>query len=151
MVDSAPVISVFGDVLARMAFLSGHPVSKADLPRPGSARLVHMGFEGPMRGTLALAIPTALCTQLAANLLGLDEADPRAEAAGLEAAQELLNVTCGHVLVALAGDEPVFDLSTPRGEGLDGDGWDALLATPGSCALLVEDEHPVLLRVAIEA
>jgi hypothetical protein len=152
MPDSAQVGAlVLKDVLARMVFLAGDPCRKEDLPVARRPVVVRMVFRGPPHGELALALPGALCAQVAANLLGLDDDDPRAEAGGVGAAEELLNVTCGHVLVALLGDAPVFDLRPPSSGPLDEPGWDALRASPDSSALLVEDEHPVLLRVAMEA
>jgi hypothetical protein len=141
---------VLRDILARMAFLAGAPVERADLPPVEGPVLVRMGFEGARRGDLALALPSALCTRVAANLLGLEDDDPGAEAVGLEAARELLNVTCGHVLVALLGDQLTFELSMPAAGPLHAGGWEELLRADGCVGLLVEDEHPVLLRVAME-
>jgi hypothetical protein len=140
---------VVTDILARMALLASDPCEKRALPRAPGATVVRMTFDGPRRGALDLALPAALCTQVAANLLGLEDA--RAEAHGLAAAQELLNVICGHVIEALLGADDVFVLGPPSGGPLSDGGWDELVDAAGSCGFLVEDEHPLLLRVALEA
>jgi len=138
---------VFADILARLAFMFGEPAAGDELSPPaGGALCAEMAFRGPRRGTLALAAPPALAGELAANVLGLEPDDVTAAAGAADALQELLNVTCGHVLTALAGDEPVFDLDAPATRPLDAAAWRALHDAPGTAGFVVEG-RPVLLRL----
>jgi chemotaxis protein CheY-P-specific phosphatase CheC len=104
-----------------------------------------MTFSGPFKGTVYLGAPEAMCRDLAANVLGLKPGDEPAPHLPRDAFQELLSVTCGHLLTALAGEDPVFDLAPPEMATLDQKGWETFVATPGAVQLVV-DEHPVLLR-----
>lgn len=67
---------VFCKVLETQAFMFGEPVDIEDLlTRAGEYIKTQMGFAGPLKGTLALAMPEAMCTEVAANVLGLEPDD----------------------------------------------------------------------------
>lgn len=141
---------VFCDVLARMAFMFGDSAGPADLPTPaGGAVLAAMTFRGARRGSLTLAAADGLCPELAANVLGLEPQEAQALDRSGDAFQELLNVTCGHVLTAVAGESAVFDLDAPQLSRLDEAGWTALRDAPGAVGFVVEG-HPVLLRLQLD-
>lgn len=142
---------VFCDVLARMAFMFGDPASPGDLPPPAAGAIIAaMDFRGARRGSLTLAAADGLCPELAANVLGLEPQEAQALERSGDAFQELLNVTCGHLLTVVAGDAAVFDLDAPRLGRLDGAGWLALRDAPDVAAFVVEG-HPVLLRLQLDA
>ncbi len=146
---TATLGAVFGDVLARLAFMFGEPAAPAALPEPPPpVLLAQMEFHGPRSGSLALATAASLADELAANVLGVEPGDAAAAAGAGDALGELLNVTCGHVLTALAGEGPVFDLSAPTGSRLDAAGWRALREDPDAAGFVVEG-RPVLLRLRL--
>jgi CheY-specific phosphatase CheX len=104
----------FPAVVEKMTFLFAEPADlKAVTPQRGPWISVRMGFEGPMTGLLELAVPKPLCTEIAANMLGVEPSDDRAGDRALDATAELLNVTCGKALAKIAGDKPVFRLTSP--------------------------------------
>ncbi|MHB8079953.1 MAG: chemotaxis protein CheX, partial [Candidatus Krumholzibacteriia bacterium] len=109
-----------------------------------------MNFRGARRGSFSLAAAAGLCPELAANVLGLEPQEAQALERSGDAFQELLNVTCGHVLTAVAGESAVFDLDAPQLGRLDDAGWNALRALPGAVGFTVEG-HPVLLRLQLDA
>ena len=94
-----------------------------------------------------MTVPVEMCPEIAANVLGVDLDDPDVVVKPLDALKELLNVTCGHVLTALAGDEPVFDLTVPEVTEIDAVAWKKLADAPYTVAFLV-DESPVLLQLS---
>ena len=142
---------VFSDVMESLAFMFAERVDKEDLPSAdGTILAVGMRFAGPFAGTLALTVPEATCTELAANVMGMDPEDAAAEEHAADALREVLNVTCGQLLTALAGDEPVFDLSVPTAEQKPPAHWAAALEQPQTLAFLV-DESPMLLTLSIDA
>ena len=107
-----------------------------------------MTFAGEMSGTIALALPQGMCDEIAANVMGLDP-DEVGDEHRADAVKEVLNVTCGNVLTALAGEKPVFDLSIPQVEPIDADGW-AKLAADDDVAGVQVDDYPVLLRLSLK-
>lgn len=141
---------VYCDVIERMAFMFWEVAEAEELPASAPrAVLAHVSFKGPIEGTLALAVPVAMSTELAANALGIDRNDPAANAKGEDSVKELLNVVCGNLLTAIAGDEPTFELSIPQILELNEAGWKKLETDDDSCAFIV-DEYPSFVRLAIK-
>jgi CheY-specific phosphatase CheX len=108
-----------------------------------------MSFSGDSEGSLALAVPTKLCSEIAANVLGVDAETDLPDGQASDALRELLNVVCGHVLTALAGGKAVFDLSVPTVRDLDFAGWQSLRDEANTIAFIVDDS-PALLRICWE-
>ncbi len=144
------VSEAFRLVFEKLAFMFGEPAAKEELPQPASGCVqTEMSFRGAMNGTLALAVPAEMCTEIAANVLGMEPDDDLVAVQATDALKEVLNVTCGRVLTALAGDRPVFDMSVPVTSRLDDVGWTALLNEPETVGFLVDD-NPVLLQLSLE-
>lgn len=137
---------VFCDIIEQLAFMFGEPVDADELEAPAPKNiLVRMEFKGASAGTLALAVPAHMCLELAANVLGLDSDDPDVMSKAIDALKELLNVSCGNLLTALAGEKPLFDLTVPTAAKLDGDGWNELLKAQDTMTFVVDD-YSVLLQ-----
>ncbi len=140
---------VFSQIAENLAFMFIEPQDDEPLPPPeGPCVMTQMNFKGPFSGSLALAVPITMCPIIAANVLGVDPDDELVVKKPYDALNELLNVTCGNLLTAIAGDEPVFDLTIPQVTQLDEAAWNALKSSPGTLGLVLE-EHPVLLRMMI--
>ncbi|HOX05302.1 MAG TPA: chemotaxis protein CheX [Planctomycetota bacterium] len=138
---------VFAEVLEKQSFMFAEPAEKAAMPAAVREYvLASMTFSGHWRGSLELAVPIPMCSELAANVLGLEDDDEMATARGPDALKELLNVTCGSILTTLAGDQPVFDLSVPEVVGMFPERWKDLLQSSDTLAFTVEDV-PILLRL----
>lgn len=144
------LIETFCEVLENLAFMFGETADEEELPASVSdCILATMSFSGAMSGRLELAVPRAMCPEIAANVLGVDPDDERVSSGGDDALKELLNVTCGQMLTRLAGEEPVFDLSVPVVSGLDDKAWTVMAKAPDVAMLLV-DERPALLRLILD-
>lgn len=142
---------VFCEILEQMAFMFAEPVEAQEdiAPAPRESVLAHLSFVGEFSGKLSLAVPVEMCAELAANMLGEEADDPDAIAKGMDALKELLNVLCGNLLTAFAGDEPVFNLDVPEATPLSLEAWEKLRASPITVSYNV-DEYPVLLHVNFE-
>jgi chemotaxis protein CheY-P-specific phosphatase CheC len=140
---------VFRDVLERVTYAFGDPAAPAAF-LGASGRFVRavMSFTGPLAGALEIAAPEALGDEMAASALGVDP-DPGAAASGRDILKELLNVTCGAFLTALAGRAGTFDLTVPEIEDLDACGWRAALEAPGALVFAVED-RPILVHLSLQ-
>lgn len=137
----------FCEVLEKQAFLFAEPPDGAELPAPaGPCVLARMGFSGHWGGSFSLAVPREMCPEIAANVLGLEADDPAAAERDIDALKELLNVACGRALTALAGEQPVFDLSVPQVSELPPEAWKALRAS-ADCLTFVVDDRPVLVAL----
>jgi CheY-specific phosphatase CheX len=108
-----------------------------------------ISFKGPFSGSVALAAPRAMALELAGNFLGRDSSDPEVAAGADDSFKELLNVICGHMLTALAGEDPIFDLSMPAVNALTAARAAEIARHPDALTFTV-DGHQVFLRVALE-
>lgn len=71
-------------------------------------------FQGPFTGRLYVAITEDMLVPLAANMLGMEPGEEPPEGVKQEdALKELINVVCGNLLPAIAGDEVVFTIGGP--------------------------------------
>jgi CheY-specific phosphatase CheX len=133
-------------VLEQFAFLFADLVEKDEIEVEESEfAMVSLSFTGDFSGQLVLATPSSSCVEIAANVLGTDPSNPKAQEDAQDAMQELANVCCGHILTAIAGDEPVFDLGVPSFGILSLEEWNSLYQDPETLVFIVED-FPLLLR-----
>ncbi len=141
---------VFCDVFEKLAFMFGEPTPKEDMPREAAEFIeVKMGFVGPSHGSLEMVVPTEMCQEIAANVLGMDPEDDLVRERALDSLKEMLNVTCGHILTSTAGDEPVFDLTVPAVREIDGAAWSVFLDDPETLSFMVDDS-PAALKFTME-
>lgn len=141
----AIIAKTFAEVLERQVFMFADPAGPEEfLERGGRYLLARMSFAGPMDGVLTLAATDALLPELTSNFLGLPPGDEVMEEGSRDALMELLNMTCGRMLTAIAGEHPVFDLSVPAASFVPAEDAAALAGNPDALAFLVEGE-PVLL------
>ncbi len=105
---------VAGRVLEQLALM--YLVAEDETPW-ASAEPEHtasVAFRGPFGGRLAVAVSDGLLPELAANMLGLPDAERPTPEQCEDALKELANVICGNLLPALAGTKPVFLIEAPR-------------------------------------
>jgi CheY-specific phosphatase CheX len=139
------VREVFARVLERQVFLFAEELAIEDIPPGGEWVEARMAFNGPFEGSLSLAMPKEVELEIAANFLGKEAGDPDVAKFAQDSLKEILNVVCGHMLTALAGEDPVFDLSIPKVHALSAGDWAALAALPDSLGFDMEGK-PALLR-----
>ncbi len=140
---------VISDVFERFAFMFTEPVEDGELDIETKAVLgVKILFKGPFAGSLSMFAPLSFCITLAENVLGID-ADELTREHAYDAIKELVNVTCGELLVTIAGKRCVFDLSVPSIDKVETSTLNSMLKEPGVVPMLVDDE-PFVLRVEID-
>lgn len=139
------VREVFAKVLEKQVFLFAEEMPIGEMSGEGDWVEARMSFHGPFGGSLSLAMPKAAELEIAANFLGKDADDPEVAKCAEDSLKEILNVVCGHMLTALAGEAPEFDLSIPKVHPVSEADWDGLAAMPDSLGFDVEG-HSALLR-----
>lgn len=108
--DLATIVEqVFGD----LAFMIADAETAAAAHQPCHWLVGSVEYFGASRGQIECWCTQGLAVGLAANLLGLDPADPAAGEAAPDAVREFLNVLCGHLVTEWYGTEAVFNLSIP--------------------------------------
>ena len=144
------VESTFIKVVEQLTFMFGEEVACDEIevaPEPWvEARI---DFTGDIAGTLVVVVPESLQPEIAANILGLDTEGLDTKEVLDDALGEVLNVVCGHVIMALAGDGANFELDPPIITELDRDTLDAYLADTDTTAYLLDDE-PLLLSLKLK-
>ena len=101
------------DTLEKLAFMFAFPgEGEEDHPRD-SMVTGSVSFTGPFSGTLVMTISIEVLQELAANMLGLDDGEETTEDDRSDALKETMNVICGNLLPAIAGDEVIFDIGVP--------------------------------------
>lgn len=145
--NSELVREVFARVLEKQVFMFADGMALDDLPA-GDEDWVEtsISFQGPFEGSLYLALPKKTQLDIAANFLGKDADDPAVARCAEDSLKEILNVVCGHILTAMAGEEPVFDLSIPKVRPLSALDRSRLAEFPDSLGFDVEG-HPAVLRL----
>ncbi len=137
---------IFCRVLEEFAFLFAEPVENEEITSaPGPGFTAKMTFSGPITGQITLFVPESLIYVIAANALGVEPEDTQRAVLAQDALKELLNITCGQLLTALAGETPVFHLSVPVVSRLEAN---AAAALPDAVTLLVDDV-PVSLHITV--
>jgi len=151
MVDTRTdaVESTFLEVVEKLTFMFGEQAARDEIdPASESWVEARMQFTGGQSGSLAVIVPQSLQPEIAANILGLDAEGLDTPAVLDDALREMLNVICGHVLMAICGEAADFQLEAPTTVALDGDQMSALLADDNTSAYLLDDE-PVLLHLEL--
>jgi CheY-specific phosphatase CheX len=136
------------EVLAEAAFMCAEPAEIA----PTGDQLIEsvVRFEGPRSGWISLTTSNAFACELAASIMGLD-GDVALDAKAEDAHGEALNMISGILLHTWFGSEACFELHVPevkRGGGPPPPSWQS--QRQRSITLLVEDEHPLALRVVLD-
>lgn len=143
------VQEVISDVLERFAFMFTDITETDEFSVETKAVLgVHISFKGPMVGVLSMYAPLSFCIALAENVLGVDAEELTREHA-YDAIKELVNVTCGELLVTLAGKKCIFDLSVPQIEKVKTVDLMKKLDNDNTLTFLVDDE-PLVLNLEIQ-
>ncbi len=144
------VCSTFMEVVEKLTFMFGEVVAKEDVDSPGvDFTLASMSFNGDLVGLLSVAVPTDVTAEIAANILGLEPEDIESEDMKNDALAEMLNVVCGHVIMAMAGTGANFKLDAPLTCPVDEMTYQAMVESDDFVGLMLDD-NPVFLGLKLE-
>ncbi len=107
--------NITSETFEKMAFIFAeqNPEPGADETAFSGATVASVSFTGPTGGSLCMAISGEVLPELSANMLGMDEDETTSEQHA-DALRETMNVICGNLLPAIAGDKAVFDIDAPE-------------------------------------
>lgn len=142
------LVEVVADVLEQFAFMFIAPIEPKQVTLPAhSMWRAEIRFTGPFSGRLSLCGSAPFCALLASNILGMDTEELTPEHTR-DALKELVNVTCGELLVALSGKKTVFNLTVPTMERIDTEAARAALTRPDTIPVMVDDE-PLIISAGL--
>lgn len=136
------VASTAVETMEKLAFLFSFPDEERKEAFPGPAIAGKVGFNGLFSGSLALRMTSSVLPELAVNMLGLDDEEETNQELHLDAFKEMLNVICGNLLPALAGEEAEFSIDAP--EVITADDSDDVIEFQKAASivrLMLEDGH----------
>ncbi len=149
-ISQEKVNKTFLDVVEQLTFMFGEPEDKNELDTEDvEFTLARMSFIGDLPGTLSVAVPSEIIAEIAANILGLEAEDITDRDMLDDALGEMLNVVCGHVIMALVGTEANFKLHSPEVLIVDETLLVEMLANPAFVGFDLDDS-PVLLGLTAE-
>jgi CheY-specific phosphatase CheX len=141
---------VFCDVLLKYGFMFGEPLPKDEISINDPVYLhTSVAFNGYRSGIQGISASADLTTQLASNVLGIDQSDVNSLEDSQDALKELNNIVCGQFLTSAFGENPLFDLSPPSVKQIDSKEWKKLIDNENTIALMVED-IPVIMYVSVK-
>jgi len=103
---------VAGETLEQLAFMFSLPEDERSCMIPDSAVAATIPFSGSFSGKLVMIVSTLFLPELAANMLGVDEEEIVLNQQH-DALKETINIICGNLLPAIAGNEVVFNIDAP--------------------------------------
>jgi two-component system chemotaxis response regulator CheY len=148
--QAAQIDAVFGPVLETFAFAYPEFVEVSQLPDPeDDVFSASITFEGATCGVMTISAPSALCAELAANILGTDPDDPDARLRGADTLGEIVNIAAGH-LASLLEPARATSLNPPVVQHVDRAEWERQVASDSSRTYVVEG-RPVVVTVGLRA
>ena len=104
---------VANETLEKLAFLFAFPDDDRVKDGPAPALTGRVDFRGFFSGALIMRISHSTVPEIAVNMLGLDDDFEVSDHEQQDAFKELLNVICGNLLPAIAGDQVEFNIGPP--------------------------------------
>ncbi len=148
VLDESELDGVLGAVLETFAFAFPEPTDVAELEEArGEIMCATITFSGAASGMVSIAAPSELCVGLAANILGIDDADPDALVRGADTLGEIVNIAAGHLATRVEPNAATH-LHPPVVTRMEPDEWSRTAALRGARGYVVE-EHPVLVTFGL--
>jgi len=139
---------VLASVLETFAFVVPDLIDVPDVPAvSGELMSAAINFSGAASGTMSVCAPAALCVELAANILGIDEDDVDAVMKGADTLGEVVNIAAGHLATAVDPTAKT-NLHPPVVSRIDEAEWMRAVESSASRCYLVED-RPVVVTVGL--
>jgi len=152
------ISKVVTETLEKLAFMFASPYELEDLTEEDPDTGVRVSFNGPFSGTLGMKVSGEVLSEIAVNMLGVDNEDEVTPDDKNDALKETINIICGNILPAIGGKEAVFNIDAPmiilEGEDMKGGDGEKLVSDvklsldEGRCdlVLFVNGEIPEVME-----
>ncbi len=145
--ESQLLVETLAEALETTAFVALMP-GEPGAPAPAELRIVSIEFTRSDKAALELAAPRAFGQMLSANILGVEPDDEAAITGADDVLKEVVNITCGNLLMRLAQDtDESPKMSLPKiNIPTDEQAWASFAHSPGAF-VLDADGHTIAIRV----
>ena len=123
------ISKVVTETIEKLVFMFASPYDPKNSTEEDPDIGVSVSFTGPFSGTLGMKVSGEVLSEIAVNMLGVDDEDEITIEDKNDALKETINIICGNILPAIAGKRAVFNIGVPEiiqeGEDIKGnDGED---------------------------
>lgn len=108
------ISKVVAETLEKLAFMFASSYDPEDSTEEDPATGVSVSFTGPFSGTLGMKVSGEVLSEIAVNMLGVDDEDDIAHGEKDDALKETINVICGNILPVIGGKQAVFNIDVPE-------------------------------------
>jgi chemotaxis protein CheX len=108
------ISKVTAETLEKLAFMFASPYDPEDSTEENPDTGVSVFFDGPFSGTLGMKVSGEVLSEIAANMLGVDDEDEITLDDKNDALKETVNIICGNILPAIGGKQAVFSIDAPK-------------------------------------
>lgn len=105
---------VVTDTIEKLVFMFASPYHPENSHEKDPDIGVSVSFNGPFSGTLGMKVSREVLSEIAVNMLGVDNEDEITSEDRSDALKETINVFCGNILPAIGGKHAVFNIDTPE-------------------------------------
>ncbi len=144
------VEKIVPEVIQNFVYLFCDPLDSADVTLPQSPLIcAETVFRGDVKGELSIGTTPELCREMAANITGAEATGGEPTGMAEDALGEVVNVVCGHLVTALAGENAEVTPAIAKVTRKEAEGWKELLADSETSAFKAGEEL-MLVRLSVE-
>jgi len=126
------ISNVVIETIEKLVFMFASPYDPENSTGEDPGTGVSVSFKGPFSGTLGMKVSGEVLSEIAANMLGVDDEGEITIEDKKDALKETINIICGNILPAIAGKQAVFDIDAPEiikeGEDIKGNDGEELVS-----------------------
>jgi hypothetical protein len=145
-VISRQLVEVTADTLEKLAFIFTFPADHVPALDDQNQECVRVDFRGAFSGGMELSLPASALSELAVNMLGVEDDSQLSAEQQHDALKELVNVACGNLLPMLAGGAEEFNLDPPYRVSNASPAWN----DPAAVGYLMLDSGPCRVRLRVD-
>jgi len=126
------ISKVVTETIEKLVFMFASSYTPEDSTEENPDIGVNVSFSGPFSGTLGMKVSEEVLSEIAVNMLGVDDEDEITLEDKTDALKETINVFCGNILPAIGGKTAVFNINAPEivpeGEDMKAKGGEKLIS-----------------------
>lgn len=108
------ISQVVSETIEKLVFMFASPYTPENSNEEDPDIGVRVSFNGPFSGTLGMKVAGEVLSEIAVNMLGVDNEDEISPEDQNDALKETINVLCGNILPVIGGKQAVFNIGAPE-------------------------------------
>lgn len=107
------ILKISAETLEKLVFMFASPYDPEESTEQDPDTGASVSFTGPFSGTLGMKVSGEVLSEIAVNMLGVDDEDETTPDDQNDALKETINIICGNILPVIGGKQAVFNIGTP--------------------------------------